>query len=436
MKRFVLTAVGIAIGVIGPVSSIGGTIANSESKSSATEQPKTASGKATLTFPKIDRHPAASDWKRGTPTKATSLPHYNLKSRNPWQVDMRATDFSGLDLKKSLNDLLYATFDTRTVWPSADRMPKEYNRQQILKMGKNPGLGLRKLHAHGITGKGIGLAIIDQPLLVDHLEYKDRVRLYEEIHVEPNTVAQLHGAAVTSIAVGKTIGVAPEADLYYIGSWTGEVGKSGTFVFSFKYYAQAVRRILEINHQLPADRRIRVIAMQVGWTWMQAGYSEITAACKEAKAAGLFVVSSSLEEVHGFKFHGLGRSPLADPDQFESYEPGLFWANDFWQSSPFQSKFLSDRLLIPMDSRTLASFTGVNDYFFCRSGGWSWSIPYIAGVYALACQAEPKITPERFWKLALNTGRTIQLERDGKTVPFGPIIDPVALIDAVGKSSK
>ena len=85
-----------------------------------------------------------------------------------------------------------------------------------------------------------------------------------------------------------------------------------------------------------------------------------------------------------------------------------------------------------MDSRTLASFTGADEHFFCRSGGWSWSIPYIAGVYALACQVEPKITPERFWELAMKTGRTIQLERDGKQVPFGPIIDPSALIDAIG----
>ena len=30
--------------------------------------------------------------------------------------------------------------------------------------------------------------------------------------------AQMHGPAVSSIAVGKTVGVAPEADLYYIGS--------------------------------------------------------------------------------------------------------------------------------------------------------------------------------------------------------------------------
>ena len=45
------------------------------------------------------------------------------------------------------------------------------------------------------------------------------------------------------------------------------------------------------------------------------------------------------------------------------------------------------------------------------------------------------MTPKRFWELALKTGRTIQLERDGKQTPFGPIIDPSALIDAIKRSS-
>ena len=33
----------------------------------------------------------------------------------------------------------------------------------------------------------------------------------------------MHGPAVASIAVGKTVGVAPEADLYYISSVNGSL---------------------------------------------------------------------------------------------------------------------------------------------------------------------------------------------------------------------
>jgi hypothetical protein len=66
---------------------------------------------------------------------------------------------------------------------------------------------MRTLHAEGITGKGIGVAIIDQTLLVDHREYKDRLRVYEE--AEDITggwmEVQMHGPAVASIAVGKSV---------------------------------------------------------------------------------------------------------------------------------------------------------------------------------------------------------------------------------------
>ena len=59
-----------------------------------------------------------------------------------------------------------------------------FNPDSIMEIGKNPGLNVRKLHKAGITGKGVGIAIIDQNLLVDHCEYKDQLRMYEEIHVQ------------------------------------------------------------------------------------------------------------------------------------------------------------------------------------------------------------------------------------------------------------
>jgi len=233
---------------------------------------------------------------------------------------------------------------------------------------------------------------------------------------------------VASIAVGKTVGVAPDANLYYIGSWTGDWGTGGpnNFTWNFHYYAQAVQRILQINQQLPEGRKIRVIALQVGWSPDQAGYDEITTAVKEAKAADLLVVSSSLEQTFGFKFDGLGRTPLADPEKFESYEPGIWWAKNFYAGIRY-----SDRLLVPMDSRTTASPSGVGEYVFYRQGGWSWAIPYIAGIYALATQAKPTLTPDEFWFTAMKTGRVIELKQGDKAIPFGPILDPVALVAAV-----
>jgi len=52
-------------------------------------------------------------------------------------------------------------------------------------------------------------------------------------------------------------------------------------------------------------------------------------------------------------------------------------------------------------------------------------------MYALAVQVKPDITPEEFWAIALKTGKTIQLQHDGKEYEFGVILDPQALINTI-----
>jgi hypothetical protein len=372
----------------------------------------------------IQRYPQTENWIRETPA---SLPVFDPDSTEPFQVDLRSKDLTQLDLSERLDDLMYASFDIQTKWPAEERMPADFDHQRIFEMGKDPGLGVRELHQRGIDGRGVGIAIIDQPLLVEHPEYAGRLRLYEEIGVNPSTPAQMHGPAVASIAVGKSVGVAPGADLYYIGSWSfdGTV-PTANYEPDYRFYAQAIHRIIEINQQLPANQKIRVISISNSWVPGETGYDEVSAAVLAARDAGMLVLSTNVERQYGFKINGLGRPPLADPQRFESYEPGLFWASRITDSASLQ-----DRLLIPMDSRTTAGFTGTSDYAFYRAGGWSWIIPYLSGVYALAAQVEPGITPQRFYDLAMQTGRTIQIPIGGEAQPFGPIIDPVALIEAL-----
>jgi hypothetical protein len=374
-----------------------------------------------VTFPKIDRRPAPCDFQRGP---LGSMPKYDPAKNDSFQVDLRGYDLSRLDLREAAAALTHANFDDRTIWPTPERLPSGFDRKRIVELAKNPGLGVRSLHAKGITGRGVGIAIIDNPLLTDHQEYAERLRLYEEDNVRSEAPAHMHGPAVASIAVGKTVGVAPEADLYYIGRWAMDTdgAAGGQPSVTFKYEAEAIQRILQINEQLPPDRKIRVISISFGWGFGQRGYLEVAAAAQKAKAAGMLVICSSTEEVHGFKFHGLGRDLTSNPDDFASYRPAFFGA--FMYAN-------HDRLLVPMDARATASPTGKSEYAFYGEGGWSWAIPYIAGTYALAAQVDPKITPERFWALALKTGRTIETKDGEKTISLGPILDPAQLIAAL-----
>ncbi len=368
----------------------------------------------------IHKHPKPALYTKSM----TQLPRYDPASTQGWQVDVRCIDLSRMDLSQRLDDLLFADFDTRTTWPAT--LPAGFDPEKVMQLGKSPGLGVRRLHEQGINGKGVGVAIIDQALLVDHDEYADRMRHYEEIHW-PGDRASMHGPAVASIAVGKTVGVAPGAELYFIAERHGDYNPATReFAWDFTLLAKSIDRMLEINKTLPKENKIRVISISVGWRPEQKGYAETNAAVERAKKQGIFVVSSSLAATFGMHFHGLGRAPMSDPDLLSSYLPGSWWAKGFYENP--QSALRENTLLVPMDSRCTASPAGPRDYAFYRQGGWSWAIPYLAGLYAVACQAKPDVTPELFWKTALETGAVVQIPKDGKTFSLGKVVQPEALI--------
>jgi hypothetical protein len=354
--------------------------------------------------------------KEGAPDALSSLPVYTPGTDDEFPVDLRTRDLSKLDVTSRLSDLRHADFDSRTRWPR--KLPAGFRPRTIMETGKSPGLGLRALHRRGITGQGVGLAVIDGGLLVDHVEYRHQLRLYEEVHCSDQS-ANMHAAAVASIAVGKTVGVAPGADLYAIGeTHMGEPrpGSSGGVRsrVDLRVTAQSIRRLLAVNHRLPKGRRIRVISISVGWMPGLTGYDDVMAAVEEAKREGVFVISVALMATHGLTFHGLGRDPMADPDKVASYTQ----SRDEYFPDQHQGR---PTLFVPMDARTTASPTGAKDYVFYCEGAASWVVPYLAGLYALACQVHPDITPEEFWKRAIETGDTIEVVKQAVPDPEGAL---------------
>jgi hypothetical protein len=162
--------------------------------------------------------------------------------------------------------------------------------------GVNPGEEISRIHARGITGKHIGIAIVDRPLLTRHQDFADRLRWYDEIDTELDEPAGWHSTAVASIAVGRSTGVAPDADLYFVGvgmNWAHEpIGDWFVAARRALHYGQtlplAIRWILELNRRLPVDRKIRALSISVdsGGTFTQA--------IDEARREGLFVSAFDL----------------------------------------------------------------------------------------------------------------------------------------------
>ncbi len=167
--------------------------------------------------------------------------------------------------------------------------------------------------------------------------------------------------------------------------------------------ARGIDRILEVNRNLPAGQKIRVISISIGWDARDGQRSDVKAimdAVGRAKRDGVFVLCTSMAETYGFHLFGLSRTPLRDPDETVSYGDALWGSLDIPNGQV---------LRVPMDSRTAASPTGARDYAFYRFGGLSWAVPWAAGLYALACQVDPDMTPQVFWRKALETGDSIEL---------------------------
>jgi beta-lactamase regulating signal transducer with metallopeptidase domain len=199
----------------------------------------------------IDSHPMIANYSNQFGKKD------KLPELSDFGYDIRSTDLSEVDLSSEFDKLILSTFDSKTVWP--DKLPEDFEPIKVMELYKNPGLEVRSLHEQGVTGKGVGIAIIDQPLLVDHIEYSEQLKYYYANPTLDYQQASMHGPAVASIAVGKTVGVAPEADLYYIAQDFSNAQNDNTPV------AESINQILDLNEQLADENKIRVISISWGW---------------------------------------------------------------------------------------------------------------------------------------------------------------------------
>jgi len=385
---------------------------------------------------KIIKFPYTEDFLRGSLNSMDEIKD-NFGSNS---MDIRGYNLENVDLYGYEDRLFDSTFDSKTKWP--EKLPKGFNPKEFLEFHKNPGLKLKKLHEKGITGKGVNIAFVDAALLVNHEEYYDRVKMYEEIHYSQE-VAQMHAPAVASIAAGKNTGIAPEADLYFIGCENYNI-VDNEMELDFTWIAKAIERIIEVNKSLPKDDKIRVLSISAGCKPESKGYNEFIEAIKKAIKEDIFVLTVNMFETYDdkFYFHGLDINSLSSKDDIFNYEVTEWekWVSKIKHidelNKYYEEKLNMDKpeelLLIPIDSKTVASPTGEKDYVFYREGGWSWCMPYLAGLYALACQVNPDVTPEEFWSEALATGDSRPIEKGAEKFN-GKIINPEKLISSLSK---
>ena len=298
------------------------------------------------------------------------------------------------DQKKLLDSM---TYDTLTEWPPEANLPPGFDPAELIENAKNPGLGVRSLHREGIDGTGIGLAIIDQPLLLGHSEYTSKINRYDETGLG-DLPPQMHGSPVVSIAVGKNIGVAPGASLSYFAVPMWERDNMP--------YIDALKKIFELNRSLPEKEKIRVVSISTGGFSGQPHYEEWKDILEKAEAQGILVVTCDQALLD---YGILSLKPGENPDETKSYDPGYYSSE-------------GDVLRVPGSNKTVASHRGIDVYTFDRKGGMSWGAPYIAGLAALAFQADPEIKPAEIIQF---------LKETANKTDSGPVVNPPGFIARV-----
>lgn len=277
---------------------------------------------------------------------------------------------------------------------------------KIMEEGKNPGLGVKKLHEKGITGKNVNVAIIDQPALLNHPEYKGRVVAYKNFCGKDGEESSMHGPAVISLFAGKDIGVAPGVNIYYAAmpSWKQDS----------VYFAKAIRWILKQNEKLPEDEKIRVISISAAPFGEGSPFTKHQKAAKkaykQAKKAGMVILDAN--SVIG-PCYRLGE----DIEDAESYKAGFGKGHEIEPAENI--------ILAPTGGRTTAETfkKGEYSYAYFGLGGLSWGIPYAAGTLALGWQVVPEKSGEEMLGLLYDT---TTVTKEG-----GHVINPVAFIEAV-----
>jgi subtilisin family serine protease len=444
------------IGLLLTVAVLAGCRGNTAVEPAVTSEPATASN-AAVTVPETTAAAATTAMETtalttsaaysprpeltnlsGMKQTLTELPEYKVENGIWRPVDLRQKDLSSIDVSGNLDSLLHAEFDAATVWP--ETLPAGFDPAEIMKSCMTPGLGIETLREQGITGSGVAIAIIDKPLYLDHSEYKDRIVSYEDLSADKYDFyqAELHSAFMTSVAAGKNCGVANEASVYFLSA---SVWSDDGSTLSWLAYAKAVDRVLEINQTLPDSDKRRAISISASWAPGDIGYDELEAAIKRATDAGIFVVTCNMfiDSGYTFCFQGLDISPVDDKNDLNSYNV-IEWPQwlsmqreDYvtYYTGEFAAHAPDEILLVPMDSIASAELTGPDDYMFNRIGGWSAAEPYMAGLYALACQVKPDITPTEFWAAALATGDVKEITIDDVAYT-GKVANPVALAESLG----
>lgn len=327
-----------------------------------------------------------------------------------YQIKLNWIVLDDFDRSDSKEVFRYITYDNKTFSKtSKEHLPEWYNPLEIFEKWKTIWLWIDEVHKQWYTWEWIWVAICDWQLKT-HKDIKTASYTVDDYAKGKNEF--FHASAVASILAGKETWVAPNADLHFFAEYQDKSKESWGNGLKL-----SLEKIYEMNKELPNDKKIRVVS--ISWPLYWNGTEETAG---KLRSTWVWILDSS-EFFKNFWYLNK-EDPMWDPNNFDNYK--------HWLGKP-------EALYVNSWDRTIADPSNETAYRHDPIASASWAIPVVAGYYALACQADSKMTPEKFIKLAKETAyqrETVvwEIEKEYAGIPINiKIIDINKLINKINE---
>ena len=284
------------------------------------------------------------------------------------------------------------SFHNTSILPKKEFLPKELDLDRIFEWSNTPVLGIQLLHEQGITGKGVNIAYIDQPLRQTHESIQGKNINYRWLDFDDyqDGGTSMHGISVASLILGDNVGAAPDVNLYFIGH--------PAYSRDQRSHAAAIYEVIEINKTLSKEEQIRLIGFSDNPDSSENNIQAFLDAVEIAKEHGILVLFANNNRAT--------IKPFLDRNDPLNYEVGYI---------------NSTKVAFPT-TYTIGNGQFDNQYTFWPSAGTSWTTPVAISLAAMALQVDPNFDVFKLDEYFLESAYDIEGVK---------IINPVGFIELV-----
>lgn len=289
------------------------------------------------------------------------------------------------------------------------------NEQKTITFSNNvffESLGIDKLHEQGITGKGVGVCVIDSGIY-NHEDFGDKVVAWKDFSpLNADAPADLlgHGTIITGLIAGdgkasdgKIQGVAPDVDI--ISARASSVSESILALqWAIENKDKYNIKVVNISMGAPSSSVTLDPWAQAASKAVEAGLTVVVAAGNDGPKRGTVTSPGTSPDVITVgTIDDRGTVGLNDDiiDTKSGRGPTKEGINkpDIWAPGVNISSTSSPAAIVSGDSKFEGKYT-------VRSGS-SLSTPIVSGVCALLLQANPMISPEEIKSLLRETANNV-----------------------------